>query len=65
MSWKLRVNFSDGSSEELEEDFETREEAEAEYNVWLDSWSAGAETLELAGEDFSSAEIEDADIWEE
>ena len=65
MAWKLRINFTDGSSELVDEDFSTEEDAQDEYQEWLDSWGAGRETLMLAGEDYIEADIEDCDIWEE
>ena len=65
MAWKLNINFSDGSSELVDEDFRTRREAEAEYQEWLDNWEVGKETLMLAGEDYSDADIVDCDIWKE
>ena len=65
MAWKLRINFSDGTSELVDEDFETKQDALDEYESWLDSWNVGGETLMMAGEDYSDAEIEDCDIWKE
>lgn len=66
MGWRLRINFSDGSSELLDDIFETEQDAEDEYQYgWLDSWNAGRETLELAGENFCDEDIVDCDIWEE
>lgn len=65
MGWRLKIYFSDGSEELVDEVFDTEEEAQDEYNEWLDSWAAGRETLQLAGEDYSDADIEDCEIWEE
>lgn len=65
MAWKLKINFSDGSSELVDEDFKSEQDAHDEYDSWLDSWNAGGETLMLAGENYSDASIEDCDIWEE
>ncbi len=64
MAYKLKIIFSDGTSTYDDEIFETYEDAENEYDVWLDSYSAGAETLELAGEEFDDSEIVDYDIIE-
>ena len=64
MSYKLTINFTDGSSEEVDEIFKTEEEAINEYNSWLDSWGAGKETLKLAGEDYVDADIDDYEIEE-
>ncbi len=65
MAWKLKIYFTDGSSEVVDEDFETEQDAQDEYESWLDSWNAGRETLMLAGEDYVDADIDDCDIWEE
>ena len=65
MAWKLKIYFTDGTSEIVDEDFDTEQDAENEYESWLDSWNAGRETLSLAGEDYSDADIEDCEIWEE
>lgn len=65
MAWKLKIFFSDGNEELVDEDFDTEEEAEEEYREWLENWDAGRETLELAGEPYSDAEIIDYEIWEE
>ncbi len=65
MSWKLKIYFSDGSDEIVDEIFDSEEDALVEYDSWLDSWNAGRETLKLAGEDYIDANIEDCDIWEE
>lgn len=64
MGYKLTIHFSDGHSEEVDEIFETEQDALNEYQEWLDSWLAGAEVLELAGEPYSDADIEDCDIEE-
>ena len=45
--------------------FDTEEDAEDEYNSWIENWGAGREALELAGEDFIDADIDDCEIWEE
>ena len=64
MGWKLKINFSDGSDELVDEVFESKEEALAEFNIWQDGWGAGKEALDLACENYNDAEIEDYDIWE-
>ena len=51
MGWRLRINFSDGSSELVDDVFDTEEDAQDEFDSWLENWGAGQETLELAGED--------------
>lgn len=65
MGWRLRINFDDGTDELVDEVFDSKEEAQDEYDSWLENWGAGRETLMLAGEDYSDADIEDCDIWEE
>ena len=37
MAWKLEIHFSDGSSELVDEDFETEQEAQDEYDSWLEN----------------------------
>ena len=65
MGWRLTVYFSDGTQEDDPEVFETREEAEAEQDMWLEGRYAGAEVLRLANEDYSDAKIEGFEVWEE
>ena len=64
MGYKLTIYFTDGSSEEVSEIFETEQDALDEYDSWLDSWGAGRETLQLAGEDYIEADIEGYNIEE-
>lgn len=64
MGYKLTINFTDGTSEEVDEIFETEEDALAEYDVWLENWGAGRDVLKLAGEDYIEADIVDCDIDE-
>lgn len=64
MGYKLTIYFSDGSSTELDDIFETKRAALDEYDSWLDNWEAGKETLQLAGEDYKDADIEGYDINE-
>lgn len=64
MGYKLTIYFTDGSSEEIQDIFETEEEALEEYDSWLENWGAGRETLQLAGEEYIEADIEDYDIEE-
>jgi len=35
MAWKLEIHFSDGSSELVDDDFETEQDAQDEYDSWL------------------------------
>lgn len=64
MAYKLRIYFSDDNVEEIDDVFETEQDALNVYDEWLDSWGAGAETLELAGEEYSDADIIGYDIDE-
>ena len=64
MAYKLTIYFTDGSYEEVDEIFETEQDAMDEYDSWLESWDVGKETLQLAGEDYIDADIEDYDIEE-
>ena len=65
MSYKLTIHFSDGSFEEVDEIFETEQDALNEYSLWLDSWENGKEALKLAGESYSNADIDGYDIDED
>lgn len=65
MGWRVRINFDDGSSELVDEIFDTEEDAQRECDSWLENWEAGRETLMLAGEDYSDANIEECEVWEE
>ena len=64
MGWRLKIQFSDGTEELVNEIFDSEEDAEYEYDSWLESFPEGQETLELRGED-NGARIVDYDIWEE
>ena len=64
MGYKLTIYFTDGSSEEVFDIFETEQDAMDEYESWLDSWGAGRETLKLAGEDYIEADIDGYSIEE-
>ena len=64
MAYKLTIYFTDGSYEEVDEIFETEQDAMNEYDSWLENWNVGKETLQLAGEDYVDADIEDYDIEE-
>lgn len=65
MGYKLTIYFTDGSSETVSDTFETEQDAMDEYESWLDSWGAGKETLQLAGEDYIDAEIDGYSIDED
>lgn len=62
--YKLTVNFSDGSFEEVDELFDSKEEALEEYDSWVENYSAGGMYLKEAGEDYDDADVEDYDIEE-
>lgn len=40
MGWRLRINFSDGSSELVDEVFDTEEDAQDEFDSWLENWGS-------------------------
>lgn len=65
MGYRLKIYFTDGSEELLDDIFDTEDEAEAEYYSWLENWETGRETLMLAGEDYIAADIDGRSIWEE
>lgn len=65
MGFRLKILFSDGTEELVDDIFDTEEDAEDEYNSSIENWGAGREALELAGEDFIDADIDDCEIWEE
>lgn len=64
MGYKLTIHFSDGSSEEIDEIFETEQNALDVYDSWLDSWGSGRESLKLAGRSGFNTSIEAYDIDE-
>ncbi len=65
MGWKLKIYFSDGSEELVDEVFDSEQAAQNEFDEWREGWVAGRDVLQLAGEDYSNANIEDCEIWEE
>lgn len=65
MGFRLKIHFSDGSSELVDDVFETKEDAEAEFDSWVENWGIGRDTLMLAGEDYCDSSIEDYEIFEE
>ena len=64
MGYRLTIYFTDGSSEEVDDIFETEQDALDEYESWLDSWGSGRESLQLAGQDYIEADIDGYDIDE-
>lgn len=65
MGYRLKILFSDGSSELVDDVFDTEEDAKDEFDSWVENWGAGRDTLKLAGEDYVEADIEDYEIFEE
>lgn len=65
MGWRLKIYFSDGSEELIDEVFDSEQAAQNEYEEWCEGWCAGKDVLQLAGENYSDADIEDYEIWEE
>lgn len=64
MGYKLKIILSDGSSYIDDRVFETEEAAMEEYDDCVSNLPAGLEAYELSGEDYSTATIEDYEIWE-
>lgn len=65
MPWKLEIYLSDGTTRIDNNDFDTEDEARNEYQCWLENWEEGREVLKLSGREYSDAEIEDYEVWEE
>ena len=65
MGFRLKIHFSDGSSDLVDDVFDTEEDAEAEFDSWVENWGVGRDTLELTGEDYDDSDIEDYEIFEE
>lgn len=65
MGYRVKINYDDGTDFVVEDVFDSREEAEAEGESWMENWGAGRETLELAGEDYIDADIEDFEVYKE
>lgn len=65
MGWRLKIMFDDGSEELVDDVFVTREAAAEEYREWIENWDEGREVLQLAGENYIDADIDDCEIWEE
>ena len=65
MPWKVKLIFDDGEEEELDEEFETEEEAEEAGWQASSDFSQGGEYLALAGEQYSDAEVVEVETWEE
>lgn len=64
MPYKYIIYFSDGTSTESDDVYETESEAEMECQAACDGWYEGAEVLSLAGRIYSNAEIVDTEIIE-
>ena len=65
MGFRLKIHFSDSSSELVDDVFDTEEDAKDEFDSWVENWGVGRDTLKLAGEDYVDADIEDYEIFEE
>lgn len=65
MGWRLKIMFDDGSEELLDDVFDSKEAASEEYREWIENWDAGREVLQMAGENYIDADIDDCEIWEE
>lgn len=64
MAWKLDLLYSDGHTEEIDEEYESEEEAREGLDICMEGWYAGREVLMEAGESYSDCDIEDYCIYE-
>lgn len=65
MAWKVRLIYSDGDSEVLDEEFDTEEAAiEAGWEA-SSNMSQGFDYLEEAGEDHEDVEVDEVEAFEE
>lgn len=65
MGWKARLVFDDDETLDVDGTFSSEEEAEAAGWQASSDYSQGRDVLELAGEDYSDAEVSYIDTWEE
>lgn len=65
MMFRVSMNFDDGSSELLDEVFETEEDAEAEARQWASDYSQGGDYLKEAGEEYCEQKVIGWTIYEE
>lgn len=56
--------FDSGEEEQLEEEYDTYEEAEEAAIQWISDYSAGADVLELAGEEYGDPDGVDFEVVE-
>ena len=63
--YKYEVDFGNGETMESEDVFDTFEEAEEAAQVVLSDFSAGAEILELMGEEFDDPDKSSFSIFQE
>lgn len=66
--FRVVINFSDGDTEELDDLFDSYEDAEREALEYISNWHAGGEVLELSNPGDYPYEPDDApdyDIFEE
>ncbi len=64
---KYKVDITDLSGkliETLEDSFDSYEDAEYEAQQWISDYSAGADTLQLAGRSFDDPDDIDYEIYE-
>ena len=64
--YRVDIFFSDGSIEQVDEWFNSEEEAYQEYLSWFENYPVGQEILrELEDEDYSSKTITGYNIYED
>lgn len=64
MSFRVTIEFDDGTSEDIDEVFETEEDAEEAAMQWSSDYSQGRDYLEEAGEDYCDANVIGWSIYE-
>lgn len=64
MAYSVVINFDDGSSETLDETFETWEDADEAAKQWASDFSQGGDYLREAGEEPCDTNVTDWDINE-
>ena len=65
MAYRVQISFLDDHDDYyLEDEFETKEEAEDAADGELSNWSAGAEVLDMMGEYYTDPSLISYDIEE-
>lgn len=64
--YRLEIYFSDDSVEQVDEWFDSEEEAYQEYQSWVENFPVGGEVLrELGDEDYTDKTITGYNIYED